>query len=168
MTSLTTRSIIICSCSRLTIEWQTQSMRSIIICLCSRLTSDSCLLHTCSKACSVQWWTQSRDQLLSFDSCLQRVKELVLFMSIAFDKTCSVHWLTQSRDQLLTCLYSRLTSNDELNDEINYYLSLKQTHYSCHSSRLFLFSFKYSMMNEFQLIFSWFQTLVYVQFFWDI
>jgi len=37
-------------------------------------------------------------------------------------------------------------------------LSLKQTHYSCHSSRLFLFSFKYSMMNEFQLISSCFQT----------
>ncbi len=49
-------------------------------------------------------------------------------------------------------------SSDELNDEINRYLSLQQIHYSCHSSRFFLFSFKYSMMNEFQLISLCFQT----------
>ncbi len=93
-----------------------------IWCHWSRLTIDSCLLH--SRACSVWWRAQSRDQLLSSDSCLQRVTELVLFMSIAFDRACSVHWLTQSRDQLSTCHCSRLTLNDWLDNKINRYLSL--------------------------------------------
>ena len=70
----------------------------VVLCHCSRLTSDS---------------------------CLQRVAELVLIASIAFDRACSVHVFVA--DSL---------SSDELDDEINIerafeadslFLSFKQT-----------------------------------------
>jgi len=100
------------------------------------LSSDSCLLHACNRACFVRWSTQSRNQLLSSNLCLQRITELVLIASIAFNKACSIHvyymhvtklvfwWRAQSKDQLLTCHYSRLTLSNELYNEINRYLIL--------------------------------------------
>ncbi len=79
--------------------------RSIIICSCSRLTSDSCLQHVTELVLFVDLLNQeiNRDLLIHvcnvlqslFCSCLLHSIELVLFMSITFDKACSVRWLTQ-------------------------------------------------------------------------
>ena len=78
-----------CHCSRLTSNVvQADSLSSNELSWWDQsLSSDSCLLHACSRACFVRVY-------------YMHVVELVLFMSIAFDRACSVQWRAQSRDQL--------------------------------------------------------------------
>ena len=95
--------------------------------------SDFCLLHVCSKTCSVRWSTQLRDQLVSSDSrLLHACSRVVSFVPIAFDRHCLVRVYYTHVVELVSFV-------DQLNQEINYWLvivadslsnvSFKQTSY---------------------------------------
>ena len=127
MTGSATRSIVICPCSRLTSGQSGLIGReSVRACNASQSLFCSCLLHACSRACSVHAYYTHLAGLVLFVPATRMQQGLF----------CS-----------LTSSIKRLTIG----------LPLQQAHYSCHSSRLFLSSFKYSTVNGFQLISSCFQ-----------
>ncbi len=84
VTDLMTRSIIICSCSRLTIEWRAQWRDQSFFCHCSRLTSDSDLLHSIMLVSFM-----SLKQTHYFDFCLLHTLHC-LFCSLIVSMTRSI------------------------------------------------------------------------------
>ncbi len=78
--------------------------------------SDFCLLHVCSKTCSIRWLTQSRDQLVSFDlHLLHACSKVVSFVFITFNRACFIH-------VYYTHVVKLVSFVDRLNQVINYWL----------------------------------------------
>ena len=107
------------------------------------------------------------------------VVKLVSFMFIAFDKAYLLFndWLNQKINYRLVIIANSLQMMSSMTRLIIICFCSRLTDWTCHWSKLtvnsclsskliilviqavfFLFSFKYSVMNEFQLIFSCFQT----------
>ncbi len=70
-----------------------------------------CLLHACSRACSVRAY-------------YTHVVGLVPFVPTAFDRACSFEWRARRRGQSLSALVAGSLSGDWLDDEVNHYLPL--------------------------------------------
>jgi len=83
----------------------------------------SCLLHACSRACSVQWWAQSRNQL----------KSISAFMSAT---RCRAYCLLNVKSQSSIKLEDELLSCDMYEALNNVRIMLKASHRNTSKSRV--------------------------------